>query len=453
MRKIHRGGLIAGAVTAFMVFGLGLATAPAAAAGQQSAAGQAVSAAAPAVPVEDAFQAPLCEGTLNDDPTSQDPELSPVEDVTLVWGKRLDAYNDGLVVPLYDSWGGHDLNGYPPVCATRYVEEAGGPVSEWMYCTDIHSKVCSGTSEDGGLVNAHGDEIDFPGELSGNPRLTDDQENIISWLIHNGYPYTGYGDYAWDTTFASNADFESRAALQTLIWCVSDPVTSHDPASEVFREQTCDEAMSDEIQESILALIPADPTFVLDVDADATPVNVGQTATIILATNMYLHPITLDISGVAGTLTVVSPGATYDAATQTLRVDGTDPGVTTEIELAFVASEAGTLTLSASGIPAVHEHIGWNQSTGVVDEEDGVTPCQVFATFHAEKSEAISASASVQFIVAPTTPAETTPVASSPTGEALANTGADQPIGVAVFAAFLALTGAIVIARARLRQR
>ncbi|MFI5425527.1 hypothetical protein [Aeromicrobium sp. UC242_57] len=102
----------------------------------------------PSPAVAAAFDAPRCDGTTSRDPATGDGD---VDNLLSVFGGRLAAYNAGGVVPLYDS-SGYATGAYPPLCGVRYVASAGGPVSEWMFCTDLKSHVCGDTDEDGNLT-------------------------------------------------------------------------------------------------------------------------------------------------------------------------------------------------------------------------------------------------------------------------------------------------------------
>lgn len=420
------------------------------------------------------FYAPECAGTTLEDPKNQvppggdnasDPNFVP--NLTRIWGERLEQYNTGNIVVLYDSFGGNQLNGYPAVCGTRYVDGIGA-VSEWMFCTDIFSHVCSGVNGEGSLVNADGDRIDGVAPVESNPKLDADKEKIIAWLIQHGYPYAqGFGDYDWGVTEATaHGDSMSRSALQTLVWCISDPVAADASGSELDRQQTCEASMSTSMQDAILAQIPDDPTITLALSGGGTTLEVGDTATFSLTTNLYNQPIKLNLSGPAGTLSV-SSGATYEAAAGELTITGENPAVSTTVTVTFTASAVGEFTLAAVGLPAGREHIGWSQSPGV--SESG-TPCQVYATFHEVLKEPVEGSASVDFAAkATSTPTPTTPTptetapstTAAPTTDsatptavqtALANTGASQPLGLAAVAGVLALVGTVLVARLRLRK-
>lgn len=87
----------------------------------------------PEPPVDAPFTAPTCAGDTFEDPTNN--AGFAVVDLTHVFGARLDTYNAGSPVPLYDAFGGSVLldeddqvvvdgsgdfyPAYPPLCATR----------------------------------------------------------------------------------------------------------------------------------------------------------------------------------------------------------------------------------------------------------------------------------------------------------------------------------------------
>lgn len=154
----------------------------------------------PPIPETEPFRAPLCPGTTTNDPAAGD---LGVADLTMVFGERLASYNAGHIVPLYD------LNGYgretfPPLCGVRYVEGV-GPVSEWMFCTDLFSKVCGDTLPDGTLADGNLDAatpIEPMERLDGNDRITRDQERLVAYLIQAGAPFVGADvDEFWDWGF------------------------------------------------------------------------------------------------------------------------------------------------------------------------------------------------------------------------------------------------------------
>lgn len=351
---------------------------------------------APAQPVTE-FNAGLCPGATDDDPRNVQGEAA-VPDLTRVFGARLDDYNNGQVVALYDTFGANELNGYPAVCGVRYVEGVGA-VSEWMFCTDYFSHVCSGVNENGELVDIDGNPIPGMEATPANPKLTVEQEKLISWLILNGHSYDGTGYFAFNDTSNATQDSGSleRTALQVLVWCISDPVSSGATGTEAERAQTCADNMDADEQARLLAQIPDEAMITLQFDSPSAPLAVGDTAEFELTTNLYDQPIALNASGVDGSLEVVSGNATYDPTAGTLTVAGTDPSATTPVRLSFTRGSPGTVTLSAEAQPASHTHIAWNQSPGVA--EDG-KPCQVFATFPTTVDRSVSAAAEATFVEA-----------------------------------------------------
>ena len=91
------------------------------------------------------FTAPACEGS------------NPSDDDLQVTGAQLDNYNAGGIAVLYPSVGHRDpIVGAPPGCGVRYVESAGGPVSEWMYCTDMLKDSCLNVQDDRELRDHQG---------------------------------------------------------------------------------------------------------------------------------------------------------------------------------------------------------------------------------------------------------------------------------------------------------
>lgn len=393
----------------------------------------------PEVPVDAPFQASECVGTTNSDPL-QDP--GAVADLTSVFGQRLTDFNAGKVVVLYDSWGGNDLDAYPPVCATRYVEGIGA-VSEWMFCTDIKSHTCAATDEEGRLLNESGEVIAGLDPQTSNPRLTSDQQKLIAYLIQNGHSYEGFGYYSWNGVTEALADgsFDNRAGLQTLIWCVSDvPDIASAEGSVVDRAQTCDANLDAAEQARLLALIPDNPIIELSFDASTQSLRPGDTATFELTTNVFGQPIELASVGVAGDLEVLSGPAVISGST--LTVTGTDPAATATISLGFTSTALGDVTLSARATPASVTHIAWNQSPGLAN---GV-PCQVFATFNQDRQLAVADDATVTF--AATATSTTAPAV-------LAKTGADESavgaFGALAVVAMLGGLGLVLLRRRSLR--
>jgi len=343
----------------------------------------------PTTPAEE-FVAPLCVGTTLDDPTDAP---GPVSNLATVFGARLDAFNEGRVVPLYDVFGSNDNNGYPAVCATRYVAGEGA-VSEWMFCTDYFSHVCSGVDAEGNLLDFDGNPIPGMDALPGaNPKLTPDQEKLIAYLIQHGRDtYNGTGGFSMDNATKAVVDGDSweRAALQVLIWCISDPVGPlPSPISgEADRAATCEDNMNAETQAELLAALPDDPT--LTVTGPATSLDIGATAEFSITTDVFTSPLAVTTGGVAGTLSVISgPGVLTGSE---LQVTGTTAPVT--VVLGLTATGEGTADLAVQATPASTSHIEWNQSPGLAADQ---RPCQVFATFHVADQVLLDGAASATF--------------------------------------------------------
>jgi len=363
--------------------------------------------------------AATCAGTTDDAPTAA---AGPVSDLTQVFGLKLAAYNAGKMVPLYDAFGG-SVGAYPPLCGVRYDARVGGPVTEWMFCTDITSVVCGTTTEDGGLADDHS-EGDGPvvvvpknplTDLEGNGKLTLDQEKLISYLVQKGHSYTGTGNQSWpgNSGFAqAGTNTADRAALQTLVWCISDaPTVASDFAT------TCEANMDAEEQARLLALIPTDPELTLDLPDTAETLPVGATAEFALTTNIYNQPITVT-SEPAGALTVCDGDA--ELTGDQLTVTGTNPAASTTITLCLTGTEEGTVDVTASATPPSTTHINWAQSIN-----DGGTPCQVYANFSTVDQFEINDAAAVTFEAVVTT-TETTPTTTTETTTTTTETTATE---------------------------
>jgi len=337
---------------------------------------------APPTPVGE-FQAPMCQGTTWDDPRDQDPaEHEGETDLTRVFGARLDSYNRGNVVPLYDSYGWADDQAYPPLCATYYDPETNAPQSVWMFCTDVNSKVCGDLGPNGTLTEA-GDDVGEMGDLPANPRLNKEQEQIIAWLLLNGYDYTPMpGETAG--TVANQESSDNRFSLQNLIWCISDP--DH-PVAEF--QAMCAENMTAADKAQILAQAPQEAEIDLGLSASGEPVVVGQVRRITVTTNVFQQPITLQAGGTAtGDLSVCEGPGTLSG--NQLTVNGTDPTQPVTVTLCLTPTSEGTYELEASAQVASSDYLQWAQSDDM---------CQVFARFRHDEPH--QARAAVTFPVTP----------------------------------------------------
>lgn len=346
-----------------------------------------------------------CPGT-----TLRNPALGEgaVADLTRVSGKRLADYNAGHAVPLYD-FDGFNTQPYPPLCGVHYDAATDAPVAEWMFCTDLKAKVCGETNAAGELIERHpvnGVSTEtIVGAMEsqvGNARLTSEQSRIIAYLIRNGHSYAGIGSQTWGgvTNAVSNATSNERAALQTLIWCVSDAPAAPS-GSGLF--ETCQANMGTAEMARILALTPESPALTLNFDTATQTVAAGGTARVTLTTNVYEQPITLN-STPAGAVTVCPDGGDATISGSTLTAHGTSSSATS-FTLCLSSAQAGSVALSASATPASTEHINWNQSAVV----DGSIVCQHFASFDTNRAAPLSNTAAVLFAVAPTPTPTPTP--------------------------------------------
>jgi hypothetical protein len=365
-------------------------------------------------PAPEPFIAPSCPGQTDSNPS---PEAEPGNESPVnlreVFGARLEAYNAGHVVPLYD-YAGYAYDSYPPLCGVRYVPSLGEPVAEWMFCTDLDSKVCGDMLPDGSLAEGT-DRVDPLDKLPVNPKLSADQEKIIAYLVQHGYSYTGVGDQSWGgTTFArSDGSSAERAALQTLIWCVSDWDASQAPSeSDTGFTKTCQASMNSTEQARILSMIPQEPTVSLELSGEERELTVDDTASFQLRTNLFNQPISLRTTASGDVnLTVCEGSATLTGQTITVSGSGEEPALVT---LCATSTVAGEIEIEATGRPTFTEHVGWNQSPTLVDGD----PCQVFAAFYENQSQQLDSRASATFVSERTpTPTPTPEPTTDPTPE------------------------------------
>lgn len=375
-------------------------------------------AAPPPVPSEP-FSAPACAAEdvyEPEDPESTDPRVNAL----WVTGAQLDSYNAGNIVALYDSYGpsvATESGGsvlFPPVCAVRYVEEVGGPVSEWMYCTDLYAASCAEQDSDGNPFYREGDGDETPYSIvplgptvpvEGNKRTSEDESRLIAYLIQNGHRYSGTGYYDTGAQWADSSTTASRTALQWLIWCVSD-APEEDPEDEFF--VTCrDSGMDAAGIADLIARIPADPVLTLDMSAPSDPVEPGGVVRVSVTSNVFAQPIA--ITGDDVTVCPESaPDAVLDEGALTISGSGAQP---VTVELCVQAPASGSTEVAASVLPASTEHIGWNQASPLADPEDDEY-CQVYATFYRVDAVQLAATATVA-VTAATLPA-TGPMGSLP---------------------------------------
>ncbi|MBY6385403.1 hypothetical protein HG717_16000 [Rhodococcus erythropolis] len=340
--------------------------------------------AAPVVPPREAFTASECENSNG----------SGVGDL-VIDRARLADYNDGQIVPMYYNRHPDGMEAIAPGTVCGVFELPGtGPTSEWMYCTDKALKICGQTTPEGESGYWTGTEWVVTGsakQLAGNPRLNEDQQLIISYLLQNPHPYV---DKNGVTGIADNGNSWNRSNRQELVWCISDGSSVAD----------CEASLGQAERERILAIMKSTPALTISGPAN-WEVGAGETATFTVSTNLYGIP--LAIGAPAGTtVSLCDPAATATLTGNTLTVTGTDTAGT-EVLLCVTAEDPGDVTISVGGQPNSHEKIRWNQSDPV---------CQVFATFETKLPARISDSASVTFLDTPvtTTPVTTTPVTTTP---------------------------------------
>ena len=340
--------------------------------------------AAPVVPPRAAFTASECENTNG----------SGVGDLDIDRARLAD-YNDGQIVPMYYNRHPDVMEEIAPGTVCGVFELPGvGPTSEWMYCTDKALKICGQTTPEGESGYWTGTEWVVTGsakQLAGNPRLTEDQQLIISYLLQNPHPYV---DKNGVTGIADNGNSWNRSNRQELVWCISDGSSVAD----------CEASLGPAERARILAIMKSTPALTIS-GPEHSEIGVGETATFTVSTNLYGIPLTVNApAGAAVTLCEPGPGATLTG--NTLTVTGTDPAGT-EVRLCVTAETPGNVTLSIAGQPNSHEKIRWNQSDPV---------CQVFVTFETELPARISDTASVTFL---DTPVTTTPVTTTKTNTAI----------------------------------
>lgn len=357
----------------------------------------------PSPAITTAFDAPRCAGATDDDPAQA--TSGGVSNLLSVFGDRLASYNAGDIVPLYDSFGSN-VGAYPPICGVRYVASVGGPVSEWMFCTDLTSHVCGDTRNDGQLLEGS-TPVDPLERLTTNPKLTASQEKVIAYLVQQGHSYNGTGNQSWGgvTTASSSAGTNERTALQSLIWCVSDT-----PPAGSDLETTCANSMDAAEQARILALVPSNPTVTLDFDTSGGTLTVGDTAEFNLTTNLFDQPIGIATSGTA-TVTMTVCQGTSTLVSGVLTVPGNGSAAARTVTLCSEATTAGTLNIAATAAPASTTHIGWNQSPTKV----GGVPCQVFAAFYTDQRATVSDTATANFAKAAVITPKPTPTRTSAT--------------------------------------
>ena len=346
----------------------------------------------PLAPVAAPFDAPPCENTIGN--PSSDADGGPVSNLLSVFGQRLTDYNAGKPVILYNNIGrsgwtaGGSQYSSNPLCATRYVAEAGGPVSSWIYCTYDRASTCGWTNLNGELER-NGSVL--PGLEHTDPdlRLTADQQKLQSYIIQNDLAVIAGPDGSGGTlgadTVANNSTSQSRALRQNLVHCIDNPERD---SAIVF----CENNMSASIQSRILQVIGADRATMLAALAVAPRVDPGAEGRVVLTTTLAGIPLQVASSG--GSLTLCDGPATLSGSTLRLNADAALPA---ELTFCVTRPDSGTFSVEVTATPPVLENIGFMQSARYV----GDTLCQIFSTVADEQQQVLTARATLDFRVSP----------------------------------------------------
>lgn len=345
-------------------------------------------AAAPVPPVAE-LTMDACAGTTDATP---DRTLTPDE---------LAAYNAGHIVPIYDAYGyrGPDDEAFPPLCAVRYLSEAeggpvgGGPVSAWLFCTHAYRSAC---------LNGKALDVDADQNLS----LSDFERNIVAYLVQYGtvfqaLPYVnddGEDDFfpmtgAAGTPARSDLDFDSRARLQYLIWCVTD-FQEDDGNFGAFCE--LNNLGADDLEERFGFLNTPQTTQVLQVVGGPTFAGVvGEVLTVPVRTNIVNAPLSVSVNNATVAVCSGQSDVTYSGGILTVvHATDTPPDEPRTVNLCVTPTAATTLTLRAEGLPTTTQSLHWYHNG-----DDG---CQVFAAFNFLTSDALTATVSIFAEDAPT---------------------------------------------------
>ena len=317
-----------------------------------------------AAPVEPAtpFTAELCAGETS----------NPVAAKTLeVSGPRLDAYNAGAIVPLYDATGTPQGDAKPPLCTVYFDATTGSPVSVWMFCTNLELHTCGGTNGNNQLVQELNSdnspvtttttvEIPFPSDVQPD-HLDERQQLAIKALTAEGY--TVADPISGTITGRSDGSASERETLQNMIWCVSD---GGGPCYfPVLTEEDIDE----------LAARGAELTAAVTIEAPSSDFAVGDQLRWNVSTNTLNSPMAISADSSVTICADSAPGATLEG--NLLTVTG-DADTTVTVSLCSTATEAGTyqLTIDRDGLGA---RFVQSENDGRLDRD-----CQVFGLYEAE---------------------------------------------------------------------
>jgi uncharacterized repeat protein (TIGR01451 family) len=329
--------------------------------------------------------APLCPGETS----------APVDPALLeLTGAREAAYENGDVVLLYSVFGTYELtpplargDPLPPMCAVHEVD--GEPVSSWAFCTDMYAHTClnNGTPSPSRVT---GNEKFDPA----NDPLGPDKEKVIVYLIQHGYELADpdAGGQGLSAT-ADLATSDNRAALQYMIWCISEAEPGEKTAAtspDDFIREICAPNLDDDDFDALLALVSPAPE--LTVTASAPTIDAGGTARFTLATNVVGQPIHVAVSDGNGPLQVCG-GDPATLRGDQLTVTGSQSQARVVELCAPAAAGATSVELTADVVPTTSDNLVWVWNR-VLDSGDG-TGCQVFATFNPAVPVQLGGSASV----------------------------------------------------------
>jgi uncharacterized repeat protein (TIGR01451 family) len=348
-----------------------------------------------AAPAGAATTVPACEGTT---------EYALTPGLLELTGTREAELNSGASVPLYLTDGRiatpdfDPLNsGKPPGCVA-YRDGGGTIKSVWAYCTDHGDSSCMATW------------LPSPTTVTGNPKflpsadsLGPDKEKVIGYLVQHGYPVRNGAAFSTfnypggfpDVTDANQDSTRQRAALQEIVWCVSDA----GPGNKVKTWAGCAANFTAADFDAVLAL--ADGSPVLQVTAPVGPLTVGDVARFTVETNITDKPLQLTFTG-GDDWRVCAGDAVLSGNALTVASTGVW-GQTATVELCATTAAEGTVKLHASGLPDPKEDLVWLWN--------GSDACQIFATTTRGKDWWVHVAddqVTVQAPVVPTEPTEPT---------------------------------------------
>lgn len=348
----------------------------------------AAQAATPEIPAAEAFQAPQCVGETEYDPANIEGIIDDLEqgediipDLTQVFGQRLTDYNAGKMVILYDSTGTNSI--YVPVCGTRHVPGAGA-VSEWMYCTDLFHNQCSITDAEGRLTQ-DGTVIEGLADLESNPRLDEDQERLIRYLLTNEVMV--YENR--QPIVISDANYDTRRAKQRSIWCISEEDLQDQPSLAQF----CADNFSETRRQELLASLPADPVFEprLFAGSNEAGVQIGDTVEVAVSTNFYEAPISVEAQGAELAICPESSSRASIVAGQVVVNEFDSDTITINLCLSWQSPGIHSILFEATPEATTTQSLSWVQSPTLVEGK----PCQVYAGFDAVAGRTLTAQLAV----------------------------------------------------------